>query len=436
MKIIFFSKIFLLSVFTLIFLQSTSALTAESSNYSVARFGTGLQASNIVSNALTGKAVILADGGTRNAENEDLLANVGFWGNVSHYPSVSITSYSISPKSAAIGSTIGLSVSALNAQSVWAKITSPDNQEQIINLVNGQTVNYLPSPSVLGRYEVMFYAASSTGAIANYAGYFDLTVQETPPPTQIPTAGASGSGDGASSSIAKEITLGQLTEISALTRQYIKVNDTILRVFLDSIKNSKLEISIEATKVTLEKSQTVDIIIENRDLEITLASIDNDKAGIIIKEKETLEQVPPKRSEEPNITVILNETQTEPKVQNKTETKDIPEVSKITGNLIIQGFKSPQLIIPTTIIITIFLTLISLLYFKHKKIEKAPPRTITMPNRVLAMASSVNDNKKITPKLKHCCGKRRENADTRHSNQFKDRIKRAKRKGLINKDIT
>ncbi|MEM3074585.1 MAG: PRC-barrel domain-containing protein [Candidatus Pacearchaeota archaeon] len=168
--------IFLFIIILLI--QSVSALTANSSNYSVSLFGTGM-ATGIPLSDNYNNTIFLSEpkGTTRNAESSSLTANIGFFENTLYYRTVSITSYSVSPKSAVVGSTIGLYISALNAQSVWAKIISPNSQEQTLSLINGQTINYLPSPSVVGRYNVTFYANSSTGAIASVVDYFELTAQ-------------------------------------------------------------------------------------------------------------------------------------------------------------------------------------------------------------------------------------------------------------------
>ncbi len=185
-------KFILTTILFLIFAQGVSALTANSSNYSVSMFGTGLATGNL-SSANYNKSIVLseAQGTTRNAESSLYTANIGFFENTIYYRTVSITSYSISPKSAVIGSTIGFSISALNSQTLWAKITSPNAQEQTLNLINNQAVSYLPSPAVVGRYNVTFYANSSTGAIASAIDYFELTEQTTIPP---PTGGGGGGG--------------------------------------------------------------------------------------------------------------------------------------------------------------------------------------------------------------------------------------------------
>lgn len=191
-------KLFFISLISIIFflVQYVSALTANSSDYSVSMFGTGLAAANPSSANYNSTALSEAKGTTRNAESGTYTGNIGFFENTTYYRTVSITSYSISPSSAVVGSSISLYISALNYQSVWAKITSPNSQEQTTSLVNNQFVVYNP-PSLVGRYSVTFYANSSTGAIASAISYFDLTEQTTTP------SGGGSSGGGTTTIIEK-----------------------------------------------------------------------------------------------------------------------------------------------------------------------------------------------------------------------------------------
>jgi hypothetical protein len=135
-------------------------------------FGTGMATANHASSNYNSIFLSEVKGTTRNAEGLTNIVNVGFF---SDPGVVSIKSYSISPKSAAVGSTIGLYISALNYKSLWAKVIAPNSQEQIINLLNEQTINFLPTPSIVGTYNVTFYANSSTGAIASIIDSFELT---------------------------------------------------------------------------------------------------------------------------------------------------------------------------------------------------------------------------------------------------------------------
>jgi sporulation protein YlmC with PRC-barrel domain len=178
------------SIFFLIILilltQQAYAITANSSNYSTRMFGTGMATATPSSTNYDTKSLLEGKSTTRNAESLTYQANIGFFGNNSYHRTVIINSYSVSPSSAVVGSTIGLSISAINYQALWVVITAPNSQEQTVDLINGQTVNYLPSPSIVGRYNVTFYANSSTGAITSVISYFELTEATT---TTTPSGG-------------------------------------------------------------------------------------------------------------------------------------------------------------------------------------------------------------------------------------------------------
>jgi sporulation protein YlmC with PRC-barrel domain len=185
------TKFLIILFFCFISLNEVFALTAVSNSYSVNMFGNSISTGN--ANSTSYIATFLSEnlGTNNNAIANSFMSNIGFF-ETGYFTTVSISSYSISPKSAQIGSTIGLSVTANNAQSVWVEITAPNSQTQLLNLINGQTINYLPVPSIVGRYNITFYANSSTGAIASVVDYFDLTEQVTP--SNNPSSGGGGSG--------------------------------------------------------------------------------------------------------------------------------------------------------------------------------------------------------------------------------------------------
>lgn len=176
------NKLFFTScIITFFIISGAFALTASSENYSVSMFSTGIAVGS--SSSENYQTIFLSEskGTTRNAESESLFVNIGFFDDVSYYRTVNINSYSINPKKAAVGSPIGLYISASNYQSVWAKIIAPNKQEQILSLINEQTINFVPSPSIIGTYQVIFYANSSGGAITSVIDYFELTEQANPP---------------------------------------------------------------------------------------------------------------------------------------------------------------------------------------------------------------------------------------------------------------
>ena len=190
-------KIILSILFALLLVQTSSGITGTSSSYFVQMFGNSVAAGGADSNSYSATFLSENLGTTSNALSTGFMSNIGFFESP-YFTTVSIGSYLVSPKSAVIGSTIALSITASSAQSVWVEITAPNSQVQVLNLVNGQVLNYLPVPSVIGRYNLVFYAQSSTGAIASVSDYFDLTEQII---SSTSGSGSSGSGSGSSGGI-------------------------------------------------------------------------------------------------------------------------------------------------------------------------------------------------------------------------------------------
>ena len=186
-------NLFIQAVFFVILTNGAFALTGVSNNYSVSMFGNSISTGNANSNSYIATFLSENLGTTSNAQSNSFVGNIGFF-ETGYFTTVSITSYSISPITAVIGSTIELSITASNVESVWVEITSPDSQVQTLNLVNGQTLNYLPVPSIVGRYQVIFYARGSTGAIASISDYFDLIEQSSG--SSSSSSGSSGSSGG------------------------------------------------------------------------------------------------------------------------------------------------------------------------------------------------------------------------------------------------
>ncbi len=183
-------KILLFCIVLISCLSLVSSINASSNSYSFNLFGNDLSSGSFYYNSYSASFISQIRGTTRNAESNNFRGNIGFFEESVYSKIVNIISYSISPKSAVVGSTISLSISALNAQSVWAKIISPNSHEEILNLINGGVVSYLPSPSVVGNYQVIFYANSSNGAISSVIDSFELTSQ------QSNGGGSSGGGGG------------------------------------------------------------------------------------------------------------------------------------------------------------------------------------------------------------------------------------------------
>ena len=180
--------IILFLVFTF-FINSASALTANSSSYSVNMFGTGMATATPSSANYESTALSEAKATTRNAESGTYTTNLGFFENTSYHVTVSITSYSIYPKSAIQGSIIRLSISALNSQSVWAVLTLPDSTQETIALANNGNSYY--TTNSVGVYTVTFYANNSQGNLASVIDTFEITSTIIPPVTP-PSGGGGG----------------------------------------------------------------------------------------------------------------------------------------------------------------------------------------------------------------------------------------------------
>lgn len=111
-------------VFILVFSQGVFALTIESENYSVSRLDTGIQASNLNSNDLTGSAILLANAGGE-AQNSLYQGIIGFFGKFKSSTSVS---YNVTINQTAIvqaGNVYSVTIEIKNLSSNSATVSSP-----------------------------------------------------------------------------------------------------------------------------------------------------------------------------------------------------------------------------------------------------------------------------------------------------------------------
>jgi hypothetical protein len=278
---IFFSFLFIIEL--------VSGLTLNSSNYSVGRFGTGMATSNASSNNSEALFLSESQGTTRNAESDTYTTNVGFFDNTPYYRAVSITSYSIYPKSAVNGSIIRLSVSALNSESVWAVLTLPDSSQETIPMDNG--VNLYYTANQVGKYNITFYANTSQGNLASVIDSFDIT-SPIIPPVNPP------SGGGGTTKIIKECTyvwdcspwticlnenqtrecknIGNCTGIEGKPIETRKCSDALFDV---TMKLNELEITQNKTlKFNIDLTEKEGI--EKIDVQIKYSIIDSNKTEI------------------------------------------------------------------------------------------------------------------------------------------------------------
>ena len=82
-----------------------------------------------------------------------------------------ITSASIIPSAVINGSNVSLSISALNANSLWASIVKPDSNTENITLTNNANTSFT-NTSLTGKYNVTFYANDSSGNLVNTSKSF------------------------------------------------------------------------------------------------------------------------------------------------------------------------------------------------------------------------------------------------------------------------
>ncbi len=202
-KFIFSFLIFLLVI------SFADALTGSSQSYSVSMFGNSVASGDASSNNYNSVSLSENGGTTSGAVGNNLNANIGFFADSPYTQTVSITSYSITPDSVVVGSTIAFSINALNANQVWVKIIPPNSQEYILNLINGQIVNHLPIPSIVGNYQVIFYAQSSSGALASVVDSFELISQSSS--NSNAGAGASASSGGGGGGVSGNAIIEQCT---------------------------------------------------------------------------------------------------------------------------------------------------------------------------------------------------------------------------------
>lgn len=185
------SKLF--CIILLLFVASGVAAQAESSNFSVKMYTLGVQGSTIEGDSLSAKQFLTAfQSGTNGASNDVYIVNIGFFGNATTYSTVSIDSYSISPRSSTYnpeGVIVKVGISANKARAVWLRIMLPNGSGELIDLNNDGYAYY--TAYLTGRYNITFYANHSSGAIASAVDYFYINS-----PVQNPSGGQEGGGGG------------------------------------------------------------------------------------------------------------------------------------------------------------------------------------------------------------------------------------------------
>jgi len=181
-------KLIYLIILLALIIPNISAIIANSTIYSIEMFGYGIQSSELKNSNLEAKFLSQEGSGSRVAKTDSFSANIGFFKNTSYYSSVSINSYSIYPKSNTGVSIIRLYISANNHESIWAEITRPDSVVNTITLSNKDYTYY--TAGLKGRYNIVFYANSSSGSLISVIDYFEILEV----PSSVQNSGSSGEG--------------------------------------------------------------------------------------------------------------------------------------------------------------------------------------------------------------------------------------------------
>ena len=248
-------KILFVFLISALLVQTVFALTATSSSYSVSMLGNSISTGEANSNIYSATFLSESRGTTSNSQSSSFMSNIGFFES-GYFTTVSINSYSISPKTAVIGSTIALSINANGAQNVWVEITAPNSQTQTLTLVNGQTLNYLPVPSIVGTYQVVFYANSSNGAIASVVDSFELIQQIIQQPSSTSGSGGGSSGGIQSCTYNWDCTPWSLCSDGKQTRTCVNIGTCIgtesKPVELNSCSQSLFDISLDLNDILVE----------------------------------------------------------------------------------------------------------------------------------------------------------------------------------------
>ena len=157
-----------------------SAQSVESDSYNVGRIMIGTPGFNAGGDYTAFFAATATQPMTRGGLSDSFTVNLGFFDNTTYVNTISIQSFAISPSSGLVGASISLFISALNAESVWARIVHPGGTETIVNLLNNDYVSF--SSSIAGQHSVIFYANNTEGSIATASSSFTLSEEQTSPP--------------------------------------------------------------------------------------------------------------------------------------------------------------------------------------------------------------------------------------------------------------
>lgn len=135
-----------------------------------------------------------------------------------------ITLASVKPRAVINGSNVSLFVSPVNANATWVSIVKPDSSQQNLTLTNNDTTIFT-NTSLIGKYNLTFYANNSLGDYVSKADYF-IAFQ----PTTFNVSVINSTGDGVNSSLALYYDNSLISSNSSQTGEY---SQTIVNTVLD-----------------------------------------------------------------------------------------------------------------------------------------------------------------------------------------------------------
>lgn len=281
-------RIIFLAVAIFLITDSIFALTASSENYSLGQFTLGITGAVASGENFEARVLTTAfQSSARNAETDSYVVNLGLFENTTYANTISILEYSISPDSSVVGSTIRLYINSPNSENVWLKVIAPNGQQQIINLVNEDYVNFLPTPSIVGKYDVVFYANNSKGYTASVIDSFELIEQTIISSVPSQASSSSGGGGGGSSQVIEKNCLWDCTPWSICKdEKQIRICNLIGECKVSSLVRPLEEVS--CSEVLFDISLKIKKIesIEDNNIKLNLDLIENigeDRIDVHIK---------------------------------------------------------------------------------------------------------------------------------------------------------
>ena len=151
-------------------LLSVFAFLASTGSFSVGSYHTGSAGETGSTTSFTFRSTTTyQQPGDGEMTTSSYSMNLGWLG----LGTLQISSTTISPYAVINGSNVTLSISANNAESVWATITKPDSSQENLTLTNNANTNFT-NTTLLNRYNVTFYANDSSGEIvSSILDYFE-----------------------------------------------------------------------------------------------------------------------------------------------------------------------------------------------------------------------------------------------------------------------